>query len=61
MKRQLIEETEMANKYMKICLILPLTRQMKGKTRYHFIIILAKIQKSSKLKDWQIMEKLKLS
>lgn len=51
MKRQLIEETEMANKYMKMCLILPLTRQMKGKTRYHFIIILAKIQKSSKLKD----------
>ena len=42
-KRNPTEETEMANKYIKIYLILPLTRQMKSKTRYHFIIILAKI------------------
>lgn len=42
-KRNPTEETEMANKYIKIYLILPLTRQMKSKTRYHFIIILAEI------------------
>ena len=43
MQRQLTEETGMANKYMKICSILSVTRQMKSKIRYHFIIILAKI------------------
>lgn len=61
MERQLIEENEMANEYIKICSILSLNRQMKGKARYHLMIIIAKIQKSSKLKEWQIMEKLKLS
>ena len=70
-KRNPTEETEMANKYIKIYLVLPLTRQMKSKTRYHFIKILAKIlakinfvnniPESSNSTNWQIIEKLKLS